>query len=139
MEDVILLREKVIKVKDVPVETLGGIFYKDKRLVETMELPWLNNQHNISCIPPGTYICIMEPTSPGHKYPHFRILDVLGRKGILMHKITYVKDLRGCVGVGLISKDLNGDLVPDIAKSTIALELLVNTLPAKFNLIIKDK
>lgn len=123
----------------LPTETLGS-FYKDSVvLCKTMELPWKNNDRNVSCIPEATYVCIREAYTEKHPYPHFRIMDVPGRSGILIHKITYVKDLRGCVGVGQAFADLNKDGVLDIVRSTIALQELYDDMPDAFNLTIIEK
>lgn len=123
----------------LPTETLGSLYKDDVVLCKTLELPWLNNQNNISCIPEATYICIREAFTEKHPYPHFRILDVPGRRGILIHRITYVKDLRGCVGVGQAFADLNKDGVPDIIRSTIALQELYDSSPDVFDLTIMKK
>lgn len=104
-----------------------------------MELPWINNDRNVSCIPEATYVCVREAFTVKHPYPHFRIMDVPGRSGILIHKITYVKDLRGCIGVGEAFQDLNKDGVPDIVRSTIALQELYDSMVDTFNLTIMAK
>lgn len=108
-------------------------------LCKTLELPWRNNKRGISCIPEGDHLCIKEATSPKHKYPHFRLPEVEGRVGILVHRITYVKDLRGCIGVGQAFQDLNKDGVPDIVRSTLALQELYDSLPPSFYLRIMSK
>ena len=35
--------------------TNGTLFSSDKYLCHTIELPWLNNKRNVSCIPEGAY------------------------------------------------------------------------------------
>lgn len=138
----------------LPTESLGSWYWQGKLLVKTMELPWKYNAHNISCIPEGIYVVTKEAPIPqddlttdidetgGRKprpYWHFRFHDIPHREGVLVHKITYVKDLLGCVGVGLSFKDFNKDGVPDMDSSTAALQLLVDTMPDKFRLQIKEK
>lgn len=139
----------------LPTETLGSWYWQGKLLVKTMELPWHNNAHNISCIPEDTYtvdkkppILVDDPNTPlidesgGFKprpYWHFRFRKVLNRQGVLVHKITYVEDLLGCVGVGLSFKDFNKDGIPDMDSSTDALKLLVDIMPDTFRLQIKKK
>lgn len=120
-------------------ETLGSWYNDGKLIAKTMELPWKDNANNVSCIPEGTYKVVREKTSPKHDYPHLRILNVPKRNGILVHKITYVSGLLGCVGVGSAFQDLNKDGVPDIVGSTAALELLYASLPDEFELEIKEK
>lgn len=120
-------------------ETLGSFLVDGVCLAKTLELSWKENAHSISCIPENVYEVRKELTSAKHEYPHFRIMDVPGRSGILIHKITYVKDLEGCVGVGKAFADLNKDGVPDIIQSGIALQELYDTLPNLFQLIIRKK
>jgi hypothetical protein len=125
---------------ELPTETLGSLYDENHELLcKTMELPWKENIHSISCIPYGEYDVIREATSNGHQYPHFRVLNVPGRTGILFHKITYVKDLKGCVGIGGAFQDLNGDGVPDMVQSTVALQSLYDKMPDKFRLKIIKK
>jgi len=123
----------------LPTETLGSFMVDGVCMWKSMELPDKKNAHNISCIPEGTYKVVKELSSNGHQYPHFRILNVPDRNGILIHKITYVKDLRGCIGVGKAFSDLNKDGVPDIIQSTIALQELYELMPERFDLIIRKK
>ena len=143
-----------IKRVELPTQTLGSWFFNGIMLCKTMELPSLNNQRSISCIPYGDYVTTKEepidvddPETPvdesyGRKprpYWHFRLHDVPGRSGILVHKITYVRDLRGCIGVGFDFRDLNKDEVLDMTGSTMALERLVRTMPDKFILRFEKK
>jgi len=139
----------MIEVKRVylPTHTLGSLYKDGVMLCKTMELKWLGNRRGISCIPEGEYETTKEPPIPandpqGRKerpYWHFRLHNVPGRSGILIHKITYVKDLQGCLGVGQEFKDFNKDGVLDMAGSTLALEKLVKELPDKFYLKISKK
>jgi len=139
----------MIEVKRVYLDThtLGSLYKDGVLLCKTMELKWQGNRKGISCIPEGDYLTTKEPPIPandtqGRKerpYWHFRIHDVPNRSGILIHKITYVKDLQGCIGVGMDFKDHNKDGVLDMAGSTLALEKLVKELPDKFTLTITKK
>lgn len=118
---------------NLETETLGSLYgFSGSLLAKTMELPWRDNDHNVSCIPLGVYWVHLELTSPKHPYPHYRVEDVPGRLNILWHKITFVKDLLGCTGIGSAFADLNKDGVPDIIQSTVALENLVRILPKRF-------
>lgn len=120
-------------------ETLGSLYKDDQMLCKTMELPWKQNQRSISCIPEGIYNVIKQPPKPTRPYPYFRIPNVIGRSGILIHRISYVSGLKGCIGVGKQFKDLNGDGAPDIIRSGEALAELIETLPDNFELEIKAK
>lgn len=132
------MKIEVVRVY-LETETVGSWLVDGVCLAKTLELPWKENQRSISCIPEGVYEVRKELTSPKHEYPHFRIYDVPGRSGILVHKITYVKDLRGCIGVGKAFADLNKDGVPDIIQSGIALQELYDSLPNLFQLTIRKK
>lgn len=120
-------------------ETLGSFYAYNVVLCKTMELPWRQNKRSISCIPEGEYLCRREDYTVKHPYPHFRLPNVPGRTGILIHKITYVKDLQGCIGVGQAFADLNKDGVPDIIRSGFALQELYDTMPDEFYLTIIKK
>jgi hypothetical protein len=123
----------------LPTETLGSFYVDGVMVCKTMELPDKGNAHNISCIPEGTYKVKREAYTEKHPYPHFRVLNVPNRDGILMHKITYVKDLLGCIGIGGAFKDLNGDGVPDVVDSSLALNKLYAMMPDEFELTIRKK
>lgn len=130
--------EVLIERVYLPTETLGSWYVDGIMICKTMELPWKGNQRGISCIPERIYDVIREEESPLHKYPHFRILDVPDRDGILVHKITFVSGLKGCIGVGEF-KDLNGDNVPDMINSGINLQKLYDMMPNIFQLEIRKK
>lgn len=119
-----------------------------------MELPWRLNQRKISCIPEAVYRVTKEkpipkdnPNTPqdesgGRKprdYGHFRIHDVPNRSGVLVHRITFVKDLLGCIGVGGRFHDFNSDGVPDMADSSSKLQWMVENMPDEFELEISRK
>lgn len=82
---------------------------------------------------------IREAFTEKHPYPHFRVMDVPNRNGILLHRITYVKDLRGCIGIGTAFEDLNKDGVPDIVGSGVALQALYDMCPDVLTLTITKK
>ena len=143
-----MIPEYTIKRVYLPTETLGSMFDPKGSLVcKTMELPWKDNRRSISCIPEGRYLVNKMPPIPqddpsGRKprnYGHFRFPAVAGRSGILIHRITYVKDLQGCIGVGNRFHDFNKDGVPDMAESSSALEWMADNLPEKFYLNITKK
>ena len=140
---------EIVRVERVYLDgvTLGSFYFDGVMVCKSMELPWKDNKRGISCIPEGSYITTKEPPIPandpqGRKkrdYWHFRLHNVPNRSGVLIHKITYVKDLQGCLGTGFSFKDFNKDGILDMADSTAALEKLVNTLPDKFTLTIRKK
>ncbi|MGV3528067.1 MAG: DUF5675 family protein [Flavisolibacter sp.] len=78
-------------------EGTNGDLYMDGVLqCFTIELPWLNNQRRISCIPEGRYR-LEKRYSPKFKL-HIEVLDVKGRSGILIHPANdALKELKGCI------------------------------------------
>lgn len=139
----------------LPNQTLGSWYNEAHEvLCKTLELPWKDNKRNVSCFPEGRYFVTKEPPIPvddltteldesgGRKprdYWHFRIHNVPGRSGILVHRITFVHHLLGCQGVGSRFKDLNNDGVLDIEDSRKKLEWLVEYLPEQFHLNVIKK
>jgi hypothetical protein len=89
-------------------ETLGILLLKDgTELVKTLELPDKNNQAFISCIPEGNY-AVKRTIHPKHG-ECFQIMDVPGgRTDVLFHVANTVKDIEGCVAVGIIYGILAG-------------------------------
>ena len=113
---------------------------------DTLELPWMDNQKRISCIPEGEYD-VIKHVSP--KFGEcFWILNVPERSEILLHdKVNFVgsknprtkkSDILGCVIPYETSMDIDGDGVRDIApkSSTVAMQKLLKILPNKFKLKI---
>lgn len=62
----------------------------------TIELPWLQNQRSVSCIPEGRYELKMRTTAK--RGQHLLVLNVKGRDGILIHPANdAMKELHGCI------------------------------------------
>jgi hypothetical protein len=73
-------------------------------VLATLELPWRDNQRNVSAIPPGQYS--MQATT-GRVLPSgdvipwtYEVLNVPGRSGILFHHGNYPKNSSGCILIG---------------------------------------
>lgn len=63
---------------------------------KTIELPWLQNQRNVSCIPEGRYELKLRATA--NRGQHLLVVNVKGRDGILIHPANdAMKELRGCI------------------------------------------
>lgn len=63
--------------------TYGTLRFPDGTVLNTLELPWRNNEARISCIPPGQYECRKRPSvSFGAAY---EVQKVPGRSAILIH------------------------------------------------------
>lgn len=76
--------------------TNGILFHKQHFLCFCIELPWVANRQNTSCIPDGTYE-LETFYSPDFEH-HLRLKDVPDRMGILIHPANdALKELRGCI------------------------------------------
>ena len=123
-------------------ETLGKlIVFDNNKIIYTcvcLELPWLDNEHNISCIPEGVYN--VEKYSDTKHKNCFWVKDVPERTGILIHIGTYATgkkiNTKGCIlpGVDYTDVDVNGQL--DVVLSSVALKRLNYYLPDKFKIHI---
>jgi len=79
-------------------QTFGVLTIGSTPICVTLELPWRNNERNISRIPEGEYICrLVDSPSFGKT---FQICDVPDRGHILFHKGNFSVDSRGCVLLG---------------------------------------
>jgi hypothetical protein len=116
------------------------LFDEDRAIanVKTLELPYLENQKEISCIPTGEYI-VNRVTSPKFGVTYL-LDDVPNRSSILIHSGNYAsglkKDTSGCILVGLRYEDINLDGNLDVVESRKAMDLLRMVLPRNFKLII---
>lgn len=100
----------------------------------TLELPWVDNKQNISCIPIGIYTVVKRTSD---KYGlHFHIKDVSDRSYILIHQANFIDQLRGCIAVGDKLTDINGDGLRDVTNSKSTMNKLLNVLPNSFQLEI---
>ena len=88
----------------------------------TLELPWLCNARNVSCIPDGEYRVI--PHVSPHHGECFWLQDVPGRTEILIHKGNYYHDIRGCILVGSGYSDIDMDGQRDVLSSAATLRQL---------------
>jgi hypothetical protein len=132
----------ILARKLTPKETQGIYIVMDDNeevyRCKCLELPWLGNQHNISCIQSGIYPVVKYNVAPYLNC--FWIKNVPGRDGILIHPgnfATGVKvDTLGCQMAGLSFIDIDGNGTLDVAGSGIAMEALNYFLPQSFNIII---
>lgn len=74
----------------------GTISLNGKRLCDSIEPPWRNNQRQISCIPEGRYQLTHRLSLRfGH---HFLVNNVPGRSAILIHAFNHaLRESRGCI------------------------------------------
>lgn len=124
--------------------TKGILAFDGGYTCKTLELPWFDNQKNISCVPTGTYKCDIYPSS---KFGLVYILeDVPNRSGVLIHQGNfagdesrgYKSDVEGCILVGEKFGVLEGQqAVLNSRKTLLALKDFTDNEP--FELTIVDE
>ena len=95
MSDVLVLQ----RVAYTPLGVFGKMEIAG-RTIWTVELPWLDNQRRVSCIPEGEYTCRPRRYFKGG-YDAIEICDVPERSEIMIHKGNTIKDLAGCIAPGM--------------------------------------
>ena len=119
--------------------TLGELFLNGERMCDTLELPYINNERRVSCIPEGEYKVRLRLAreSASRDYLHLLVQEVPNRDYILFHRGNTAKDTSGCILVG------QGSQQDFVQNSTLAMDLLmkeiINLGGEKINLIIKNR
>ncbi len=106
--------------------TIGLFVHEDGTSFYSLELPWRNNDHGISCIPVGTYVCHWIH-SPKHG-ECYQVMDVQGRDMIEIHSANFAGDtskgfatqLLGCIALGTSIGILDKQLAVLNSKGAIA-------------------
>ncbi|WP_348800421.1 DUF5675 family protein [Flavobacterium adhaerens] len=79
-----------------PEGTQGTLERNGTLVCYTIELPWLENQKRISCVPEGEYV-LQKRFSPKFQW-HLHLINVPGRDLILIHPANDAKtELLGCI------------------------------------------
>lgn len=132
------MKEYVLIIRDYHKDYTSGVFrlVRDNDLLFegfSLELPWKDNQRNISCIPEGSYKVIRNKTGK-HKY--YRVENVEDRSLIEFHPANTVNDLAGCLSVGdYCAFDFNKETYT-IWHTQLFLTKLLELVPNGFILII---
>lgn len=117
-----MLSFRINRISEYRGATHGILSLNDRPIMCTFELPWLENQQNISCIPTGDYICNR------HISPRFgetfQIMDVPHREEILIHWGNTVKDTRGCPLLGAWFGTLQE--LPAVVNSRLSFQKFMN-------------
>lgn len=118
----------LLRLKETKTRTLGFLMLidDDDTLIQTfvtLELPWKNNDKNVSCIPEGIYT--ISPRKSEKYGKHFMINNVPNRSYILIHHGNFVTDSTGCILIGTEFKNLNNEKELEVANSKRAMEKLV--------------
>lgn len=86
----------VLNRRYFPEGTQGTLEWNGTLVCYTIELPWLQNQKRVSCIPEGEYVLQMR-YSPKFKW-HLHLENVPRRGLILIHHANDAKkELLGCI------------------------------------------
>ena len=79
-----------------PNGTNGEFLYNNKRVCSSIELPWLDNKHRVSCIPEGKYE-LTKRYSQRFGW-HLLVNSVVNRSYILIHAYNdALKESKGCI------------------------------------------
>lgn len=97
----------VRRLADDPQGTFGRLYGPSRFVRYTGELPWRENAPQISCIPEGSFECRWT-LSPRLRRYTYRLFNVAGRSGVLVHSANFVGDaalgwkcqLLGCIVLG---------------------------------------
>jgi hypothetical protein len=97
-------------------DDLKPIFY-----CRTIELAWLDNKNDISCVPTGKYTMVWEH-SPKFNRNLWELKNVPGRSEIKFHVANFARNLNGCIGVGDLHTDLDQNGTRDLRNSANTLQ-----------------
>lgn len=76
--------------------TNGQLYSGGQLICFTIELPWLQNRRNVSCIPEGRYEVVKRTTK--ERGDHLHMIGVPDRSWILFHAANHALiDLKGCI------------------------------------------
>lgn len=111
----------IIRHEHSKVQTLGYLYVLNSKediifSCNTLELPYLENKRNISCVPIGEYKCVLE-YSDRFKKDLWELKNVPNRSECKFHSANYFKQLNGCIALGSDFKDINSDGWKDIINS----------------------
>lgn len=78
--------------------TIGRMLVQGKEIGRTLELPWRNNEENVSRVPAGIYDANIR--SDGPLKWRVELKDVPSRGNIQIHVGNYAREIKGCILVG---------------------------------------
>lgn len=122
------------RLKGSRTQTIGRAILLDQDYNElfnfvTLELGWLGNLVDKSCIAPEKYTVVVRYSD---KYGrHLHVKDVLGRTVVLIHWGNFYYDTEGCILVGKDYKFINNDDFIDISSSKRTFNKLMNLIDDK--------
>ena len=106
-------------------QTLGNLLVFDDlgtllHYSKSMELPWEDNERNISCVPAGMYKLVFE-YSDRFKKKLWELKGVIDRSECKIHAANYARQLNGCISPGREHLDIDGDGARDVTFSGMTL------------------
>lgn len=115
------------RLEENDYQTIGEliVYTKNEEVFrcKTLELPWKNNQQDVSRIPANHYEAVKRES------PQFGmslwIRNVPNRTWILIHRGNYFKDTLGCILVGDSFYDIDGDGHLDVRNSASTMTKLL--------------
>lgn len=118
--DILIIREHH------PLATPGTLRVIDRGITifrcRTLELPWMNNQRRISRVPNGSYLAKWEE-SGNFRTKLWELKGVPGRSEVKFHHGNFTSQIEGCVLLGIHTRDINQDTIPDVTSSRTAMRL----------------
>ena len=123
------IKGTLIRIKREDKQTLGRLILFDvlDKIFEccTLELPYLENETNISCIPIGVYeLEVYDSPSKGIVYLFRNTID---RNYVEIHVGNRYDQIEGCVLIGSDYFDLNNDGYKDVVDSRSTLNKLLQS------------
>lgn len=101
----------ILRTGEVLGATLGLWYFNSELKGTTLELSWVNNQPQVSCIPLGLYLAKPHKTFNERTQTWrstFQLRDVPGRSGINFDIANTASEIRGCFALGLTHGTLKG-------------------------------
>jgi hypothetical protein len=125
-----LLELKLFRTYHHGTAITGVLLCGDDNYFATLELPWRDNQQNISCIPSGVYDCdkvFNRRTTGGLQIDQTLLVrSVPDRAGILFHIGNRASDSRGCILLGTQVTQLPGGFIRDSRKAFTTFSALID-------------
>lgn len=94
-------RVTILRIESTPECVIGTLSVDGEVQCFTYELPWKDNQDDISCIPPGVYYAV-ERFSNKQGYKVYELIDVPDRDNVQIHIGNTGKDTTGCILPGMM-------------------------------------
>ena len=119
--------KKVVLIRSIheSKQTLGHLFVLDGTQLmfkcKTLELPYNDNIRNLSSVPSGLYPLHYE-YSPKFDRALWELKNVPNRSECKIHVANYVRQLNGCIALGDMHLDIDGDGQRDVRNSTLSLQ-----------------